>query len=430
MLPRTASANLSSATESISAKAPTEHAVNFMSLFDGDEPFQERGPSERSPKTPRPQFRLEEISPVSMQRSIKSPDSLLEALELAGLTPTEEAVQCLWNTIISNKLLNIDEFREALGAASVSMEITVASRHDIEWVPDEYRDKRVISLSTRHREGSEMGLLRNLSEGHIGLEGTVVELSASGVKDHPVLFKVSWENDDGGFYPPEVRWDLIRWMHQYVHEKELPVALSLSSGEMTTYHYLNVELDTFTIKVERTKRPSPAHKENRKPPRRPEAVFDIELEDPPSDLLAAILDLAASPDLRGNPWAKKSSRHQIVEHLLSCLRIHQPINVDTLMMCDGASPCLVFSQEEISDGENFPHPRSKKVVMRDYTSSSGEFHLEIETSLQDCAEEGESPPAVSVNLLWRRQHPILATEIPAEIRALARPFMIEDRSRD
>jgi hypothetical protein len=73
----------------------------------------------------------------------------------------------LWRTIVGNKLLSIDDFREALGAASVSMELTVASRHDIEWVPDEYRDKRVICLSTGHREGSEMGLLRNLS-GSVG----------------------------------------------------------------------------------------------------------------------------------------------------------------------------------------------------------------------------------------------------------------------
>jgi hypothetical protein len=401
-----------------------------MSLFDGNEPHQERGPSERFSSSPRPQFRVQEISPVSLQRLIKSPDTLLEALELAGLTPSEEAVHCLWRTIVGNKLLSIDDFREALGAASVSMELTVASRHDIEWVPDEYRDKRVICLSTGHREGSEMGLLRNLSEGHLGLEGTVVELSASGIKDHPVLLKVSWERDEAGFYPPEVRWDLIRWMHQYVHEKELPHALSLSSGELTTYHYLNVELDSFIIKVERIKSTAQSEKENQKTKNVPDKVVDIDLQDPPVDLLAAILDKTLSPQLRGNPWAKESSRRQIIDHLLSCLRTHQPINVDTLMMCDGASPCLVFSQEEISNGENFPHPRSKKVAMRDYTSSPGEFHLEFQTSLDESTDDTASHAPVTVSLLWRRQHPALATEILAEIRSMARPFMTEDRSRD
>jgi len=86
----------------------------------------------------------------------------------------------------------------------------------------------------------------------------------------------------------------------------------------------------------------------------------------------------------------------------------------------GRPHVLLFSQEEISDGENFPHPVSKKVVMRDYTSSPGEFHLEIQTSLDDCTGDTDSPPAVSVSLLWRRQHPILGTEIPAEIRSMAR----------
>ncbi len=403
-----------------------------MSLFGDQNPSPEREPR-KNPSTPRPQLLVNEIDPVSLTCPLTNPEEMQNMLRLCGITPTDDAVDYLWDTLKQNRVLDLDTFRESLGPLGLSLELCVTSRQELQWFPDTYCETRSIALSTQHREGSELGYLQNLNEGHPGLDGLIVELFGNESRDHNVQCKISWEFNRGIPTGPGIRWDLIRSIYLQSTEKEVPRSLPVAPGQNGSFHYLSVELDPFIVQVEKIDAPSASilnQKGGKEPASNPAQElqrFDLKLKDPPASLLTAILELSRSPKLT-SPWVKPSSPAIIVEHLFECLRTQRPFNVDTLMMCDGATPCLVFLQEKSSDGESYPPKLMCKSVLRDYTSGPGEFHLELEGDLEESSSD-QAPEVQNViaQITWRRGHPILGTLTVDRIRSLARHYIIDER---
>ncbi len=403
-----------------------------MSLFGDQNPSPEREPR-RNPSTPRPQLLVNEIDPVSLTCTLTNPDEMQNMLQLCGITPTDDAIEYLWETLKHNRLLDLDTFRQSLGALGLSLELCVTSRQELQWFPEDYCETRSVALSTQHREGSELGYIQNLNEGHPGLDGLLVELSGSERRDTQVQCKISWEFNHDIPTGPGMRWDLIRSIYRQLKEKEIPCSLPVAPGQNGSFHYLAVELDPFIIQVERTKGSSTSNthqdaaKEPVTNPIHELQRFDLKLKDPSPFLLTRILEISGSPQLC-SPWVKGTSPAVIVQHMFECLQTQRPFNVDTLMMCDGATPCLVFLQERISDGESYPPKLLCKSILRDYTSAPGEFHLELEGELEEAtSEQAVEIRNVIAQITWRRGHPILGTQNVNRIRHLARNHIVDER---
>ena len=402
-----------------------------MSLFGDQNPSPEREPR-KDASTPRPQLLVNEIDPVSLTCSFTNLEEMQVMLRLCGISPPDDAVDNLWHTLKQNKVLDLDTFSESLGALGLCLELCVTSRQELQWFPDTYYETRSITLSTQHREGSELGYIQNLNESHPGLDGVFVELFGNDRGDQNVRCKISWEFNHGIATGPGIRWDLIRSIYLQCTEKEVPRALPVASGQNSSFHFLSMDLDPFTVQVEIITPSSTSilNQNERKEPAVNAAQdlrrFDLKLSNPPTSLLTTILEISRSPKLI-SPWVKPSSQAVIVEHLFECLRTQRPFNVDTLMVCDGATPCLVFLQEKISDGESYPPTLTCKSVLRDFTSVPGEFHLELEGVIED--QSSDEPAAIKnivAHITWRRDHPILGTAHVDKIRSLARRYIVDE----
>lgn len=406
-----------------------------MSLFGGTNPSPERDPR-KQPSAPRPKLPISEAVPMSLERPLASKDEMLEMLQLCGITPPEETVDYLWETLRAGKLIDLDAFRQSVGPLGYSLELCVSSRQELEWYPTEYCDTRSVVLSTKHREGSDLGALQNRNEGHPGLDDIRVELYRSKLQDHLVQCKVSWEYDLTSSDAKGIKWDLIRSIYHQLREQDLPQELPVAPGQSRSFHFLTLELDPFTVQVQPTSPISsqPPHPGSPTETFKESAVveskrFDLSLKNPSIDLLTGILAISNSPQLSG-AFVKPDSKRKILEHMLECLKTNQRLDVDELKACDEASPCLVFVREKISDGESFPPTMTSKVILRDYTSSPGELHLELESVGEPPEEDADADVEhrdIVANVTWRRGHPALGGDTVDKIRAMARPYTIDER---
>jgi hypothetical protein len=424
----------------VSNRAVSNSAVSKlpMSLFGGTNPSPERDPR-LHPTTPRAKVLIHDTVPMAFERSISSRDEMQEMLDLCGITPPDETIDYLWETLKAGRLVDLDLFKQSMGALGLNLELCISSRQELEWFPTEYQDTRSVVLSTKHREGSELGALRNLNEGHPGLDDIRVELLPSRTHDHAIQCKVSWDYDVISSDAGGVKWDLIRSIYNQLHNQDLPTSLSVAPGQSPSFHYITLELDPFTVQVQPTnEQPSkPAETDSAKASASKATKelqrFDLSLKNPPIETLLKILAISNSPQLN-SVFVRPTSRHDILDHMIRCLRTNQRLDVDVLRACDEASPCLVFVREKISDGESFPPTITSKAILRDYTSSPGEFHLELESVGEEVGSEPgegeESDADIVVHLTWRRGHPVLGTHAVEEIRAVARSFITDERYRE
>jgi hypothetical protein len=73
---------------------------------------------------------------------------------------------------------------------------------------------------------------------------------------------------------------------------------------------------------------------------------------------------------------------------------------------------------------------TSKVILRDYTSSPGELHLELESVGEPPEEDADADVEhrdIVANVTWRRGHPALGGDTVDKIRAMARPYTIDER---
>lgn len=358
-----------------------------MSLF--SDPSPEREPSRPGGSLPRATVKVKDLNPICVQIPLEHTDRLLDVSYLAGITPNEEALQYIWRTLRQHQLIDIDAFHDHLGALGFSLELKVSAKHEIEWRENRYTEQTSVALSTKHREGSELGALRNENAEHPGQEGLILEIVAGDDRLSPLVANITWDEETLHVVPAGIRWDFLRTFHSSIKlSEELPEELPIVPGHHTRFHFLHLEMGSAVVRAERITDPksttasSKQSKEESTAKRhsgRHQRHVEITLTNAPAEILAAVLEKTGTLQLQ-NSWTTPQTRLDIINHMLDLLERPKKLNVDTLMMCESAHPCLVFAFEETSDGEAYPARRSTQVSMMDYTCSNADFRLDLTTS--------------------------------------------------
>ena len=395
-----------------------------MSLSDPN-PSPEREPHRAGASPKRPQLLVSELDPIAVQIPLENFDRLMDILHLGGVSPSNEASVYLWKMLLNEKVMSIHDFQGHLGALGLSLELDIVTKHEIECRSNIHpllggmEDRVSVILSTRHREGSEIGALTNWSEGAAALEGLYIELIATPLADSPGLAHISWDEDSLTEGCAAERWNLLRGFYQYFTNTDLPNTVSLLSGQHATFHYLSVDLDPMTVRVRRLKEyAQDGHSSHGSDQHQLNSHHEVEfaLYQPPAKVLAEMLRLTGALHVQG-PWATPSSRREVVDHLLEGLHSLKKLDMDVLKMCADAHPCVIFSREEISEGDCFPPTLTSKITMIDYTCRGGEFRLELTANRDDSG--------FKARCRWHNGHSRFA-EVPWDnVRELASPYLIE-----
>lgn len=369
---------------------------------------------------PRATLKVRDLNPLCVQIPIEHIDRLLDVSYLAGITPSEEALQYIWKSLRKHHLIDIDTFQEHLGALGFSLELKVSTKHEIEWRENHYTEQTSVVLSTTHREGSDIGALRNDNEGHPGQDGLILEIVASDDPLTPIVANITWEEETLRLASAGIRWDFLRTFHSSIKFHDtLPEELPIAPGHHPRFHFLHLEMGSAVVRAERiteekssssstTQQGQESSNQNAS---RNQKNVSITLEDAPAELLAEVLEKTGTLQLP-SPWTTPRTKLDIVNHMHELLNRPQKLNVDTLMMCESAQPCLVFSFDETSDGESYPAKRTSRVSMKDYTGCYGEFHLEL-TAFQG---------SVTANCRWTETNSRF-NDIPwNEIATLTKPY--------
>jgi hypothetical protein len=368
---------------------------------------------------------VSELDPIAVQIPLENFDRLVDILHLGGVSPNSKASVYLWKTLLNDKVASIHDFHDHLGALGLSLELDIATKHEIECRSNIHpelgsvEDRVSVTLSTRHREGSEIGALTNWSEGAAALEGLYIKLIATPLADSPGLAHISWDEESLMEGYAAERWDLLRGFYQYFTNTDLPTSVSLISGQPATFHYLSVDLDPMTVRVRRLKEHAQdGHSSHGSEQQHANTLNEVELTlyQPPAKVLAEILTLTEVLDIHG-PWAPPSFRREVVDHLFERLHSRNKLDMDALKMCADAHPCVIFSREEISMGDSFPPTFTSKITMIDYTCRGGEFRLELVANGDDAGFQARCH--------WSQGHPRFA-KIPWDtVRGIASPYLIE-----
>jgi hypothetical protein len=394
-----------------------------MSLDPNHSPERDPKNSGASPK--RPQLLVHELDPIAVKISLENLDRLTDVLHLCGLTPNSDTIEYVWKTLLRNELATVEDILEHRGPLGVSLELDLVTKHEIECRndlnPEEggYEDRVSVIMSTRHREGSEVGALLNLSEGCPGLEGLFLELQATPLGDTPAIAHIYWSAEELADTNAGERWDLLRGFFMHFRDSDLPQFVSLTAGQQDKFHYLSVDLDPMIVRVQRLT-------EHREDPNHPHYsassletaphVLELRLEQPPLHVLERILSITETLQVEG-PWVGDQSKREILDHLRELLYSPRKLDIDALKVCAGASPCIIFSRENSCDGDVFPPQVNSRVTMTDYTCAGGEFQLEFLSSPEEHGQE--------VICRWYKGRPRF-TDIPwHEVHNLARPYLIE-----
>lgn len=393
-----------------------------MSLGDPN-PSPERDPKYSGGSPKRPQLLVRELDPIGVELSVESLDRLTDVLHLCGLTPNEDTIQYIWKTLLRNELATIEDILEHQGPLGLSLELDLVTKHEIECRTDldpdaaGYEDRSCVIISTRHREGSELGALLNLSEGCPGLEGLMLELQATPLAETPAVAHIYWDQD--AETSSGERWDLLRGFYRHFRNGELPHSVSLTPGQQESFHYLSVDLDPMTVRVQRLAHYQENSGGSYKSHTRNESkatMVELRLAQPPLHVLARIVSMTRAIQVEG-PWSTETTTQEILDHLRSRLHLPQKLDIDALKACASARPCMIFSRENSCDGDVYPPEVTSQVSMIDYTCAGGEFRLEFRSRSEDYGAD--------VICRWYRGHSRF-DEIPWDgVRQLARPYMIE-----
>ena len=393
-----------------------------MSLSDPN-PSPDRDPQQAGASPTRPQLLVSELDPIGVEIPLENFDRLMDVLHLCGVSPNHSPSEYLWKTLLHEKVASIHDFHHHLGALGLSLELDITTKHEVECRSNMHpvlggiEDRISVTLTTRHREGSDIGALTNVSEGAAALDGLSIELIATPLADAPALAHISWDEDSLAESCAADRWDLLRGFYDYFTTAPLPNALSLTSGQQEIFHFLSIDLDPMTVRVRRLKgQEQDTHSSPGSSKRQESACQEVEfaLYQPPASVLAEILTLTGTLHVHG-PWVTASSRREVVDHLLEGLHSLKKLDIDVLKMCADASPCVIFSREEISEGDSFPPTMTSKITMIDYTCRGGEFRLELMANRDDSG--------FKARCRWHNGHPRFA-EVPWDtVRGLARPYL-------
>ena len=395
-----------------------------MSLGDPD-PSPERDPKQSGLTPKKPCLEVRTLDPIATELQVENIDRLTDILHLCGLAPNDASIQYLWKTLINDQIPNLETLNDHQGALGLSLELQCATKHELEWRGDALPERCTcdeyisITLSTRHREGSELNRLENLSEGNPALDGLVVEIVATPLGDAPALARIFWNEESLARGSAGERWELIRGFYYHFRGIEIPDSLPLAPGQQQKFHYLTVELEPMLIKVQRrsseTSDGTPQREAGAATPHltRP---FELVLRNPPLSLLQTLVTASGALQLQG-PWFDETSHHKILTHLRDCAISLRKLDLDELMMCTFANPCVVFSREEICEGEDFPPHLSSKVTMTDYTCRGGALQMEFRTT-QDQEE-------VDVHCVWENSTPRHTETNWKHISELAEPYIFE-----
>lgn len=395
-----------------------------MSLGDPN-PSPERDPKHSGASPKRPQLLVRELDPIGVEMHIENLDRLTDLLHLCGLTPSDEAIEYVWRSLLRNELPTIEDIHERQGPLGVSLELDISTKHELECRsdlnPDEggYDERASVTISTRHREGSEIGALLNLSEGCPGLDGLFLELQSTPLGEAPALARIYWDEEGLAETSAGERWDLLRGFHHHFRHTELPDSVSLTSGQKETFHYLLVDLDPMTVRVQRipqNRDHSTSSHPSSHPHDSPSNMVELRMEQVPLPLLEKFLSMTGALQLEG-PWVTDTSRREILAHLLNRLASLAKFDIDTLKMCAAARPCIIFSREDSCDGDIFPPQISSRVTMTDYTCAAGEFRLEL------LARPGGT--GVEVLCRWHKAHSKFSSFPWDTIQRLALPYVVE-----
>jgi hypothetical protein len=393
-----------------------------MSLGDPS-PSPERGPQHFKNGPGRPHLELRSLDPLAIRLDIENLDRFTDVLHLCGIVPMDAGTEYIWGNLLKNRLPNVNDFLEAQGALGLNSELDISIKHELECrghqVPElrEYDDKVSVTLSTRHREGSDLLAIQNLSAESPALEGLRLEILASPYGETPVIATIAWSDESLSRGSPGERWELIRGFYQHFNHRDLPEVAPVAAGEGDKFHYMSVELDPMAVKVQRIDR----EKQDGKPsstvqgsPSTQPRPFELRLRQPTLEALEKILELGGALQIQ-SPWMDENAPHLILSHLKSSLREASKLNIDELKMCDNALPCVIFTREESCDGAAFPPLSSSKITMSDYTCRSGCLRLEF-----SCCDEPENFSAV---LMWDTSANRFSESAWNEIQRIAKPFL-------
>lgn len=398
-----------------------------MSLGDPS-PSPERDPQRWNNGPARPRLELRALDPIAIQIDLENFDRFGDVLDLCGLIPTEPASEYLWKTLLKNQIPSVDTFNDEQGALGLNSELAISTKHELEChghkVPElrGYEDRVSITLSTRHRDGSELTALRNLSEESPGLYGLQLEIFATPLGDTPAVAHISWDVEAMAQGTPEERRELIRGFYNHFNNREIPDTVTLAPGQAEKFHYLSVELDPMVVKVQRLhpERPKEGQNSSTTEEIRSQAnPLSLRLIDPPLDILQEILACGGALHIQGD-WVDAHSTRTVLAHLEQTLRSMSKLDIDVLKMCESALPCISFSREEFSDGAHFPPRISSKVTMIDYTSRSGDLRVQI-TSRRDSSQ-------TEVFLTWGNSPNRLDEKAWNHIQRISKPFVAHSNS--
>ena len=398
-----------------------------MSLGDPS-PSPERDPQHSKHGPPRPKLEVRTLDPLAIRIDLEHFDRFVDILDLCGITPSDSASQYLWKSLLQNQIPSADAFNDAQGALGLNTELVMSSKHELECrgnkVPElcEYDDKVSVTLSSRHREGSELASLRNLSAESPGLHGLQVEIIATPIGDSPAVAHIFWHEEGLSEVTPDERRELLRGFYYHFNNRDLPETVSLTSGQAEKFHYLSVELDPMVVKVQRLHQGSPTGDQNlvakQKSHYQPNPL-NLRLINPPLDILAEILSCGGALHIQGD-WVDGTMTQTVLSHLSETLDTMSKLDIDVLKMCENALPCISFTREEVSDGAHFPPRISSKISMMDYTSRSGDLFMEI-VSVRDSHQ-------IEVFLKWDNSPNKLTEKAWEHIHRIAKPFLAHPKS--
>lgn len=355
-----------------------------MSLGDPS-PSPERDPQHLNRAPGRPHLEVRSLDPIAIQIDLDNFDRLIDVLNLCGISPDESASEYLWKTLLLNQIPSVDAFNDAQGALGLNSELSITAKHTLECrghdVPElrEYDDTVSVTLTTRHRDGSELAALNNLSAENPGLQGLHLEIVATPLAEVPAIAHIFWDEESLSQGFPDERRELIRGFYNHFNNQDLPETAPLAPGQAEKFHYMSVELDPMVVKVQRVQLQNSQKSEGGPPKTKtssPTPNFSLRLVNPTYDVLREILALSGALQIRGE-WVDATMPHTILLHLARTLGSTSKLDIDVLKMCEGAQPCITFSREDFSDGAVFPPRISSKVTMTDYTARSGDLRLEI-----------------------------------------------------
>lgn len=413
---------------SIALQVVTAVYGSAMSLGDPN-PSPERDPKHSGASPKRTQLLVRELDPIAIQIPIENLDRLADVLYLCGLTPSNDTVEYLWTTLLLNEIPKIEEIHEREGALGLSLELDLETKHELECRHNlnvdegNYEERVSVTLSTRQQERNELGALLNLNEGCPALDGLFLELNATPFSEQPVVAHINWDPQSLVETSANERWGLLRGFYHYLKNHEIPESVPLTPDPQGAFHKLSIDLDPMTVRVQRLAQDLGDSLSFPRPPRNYDIHLgnvELRMESPPLEVVELIISMTGALQLEG-PWATDNSRREVLDHLLDRLYSLEKLDIDALKVCAGALPCIIFSREDVCNGDIFPPQVFSRVTMTDYTCVGGEFRLEF------CANSQNQE--VEVACRWYNEHPRFSEISWNRVKEIADPYLL-DSSED